>query len=425
MCLVLRNMLYALLLLSCFLHGDNSTTAQQNMFDWNAFRENINIANPGLNLPKRNFQRKNHLVKNITGGISSYADPTSPPMPDKTNSLFIVSSTASNTPNGMERENAHALKDASLLSDAPLLFLTLKGTSITNLDFLAKGKLNNSLVSLIFMDHDMKDFSVLAKIPHLKNVSLGNLPNFRNLSVLGEQTSHVFLWNTGISDLDFTTPSAVKVLFLYKNQSLRSLDKLVTLSNLRSFDLWWRQLPQKLLCPETLSHISFVNCDGTSLPELSLPKIKTLKLIHCDELKDLSNLQGKKIGYLGIDQCKFMDDLSCLCGFDIEFLSIGFFPNEKTESRSNYDIELMKTKLRPLLECDSIKGIDSCSFCYKYEGKLRDVRYLTDEKGNKRPAPASYLSPKEIDEKSILWGRGSTATSFTIVTKEDAIKAYE
>lgn len=130
-------------------------TAQDAAFDWRAFRDRLNAANPGLNLTDRNFLSCERLVVRehyVDGeseqtpmgkGYTNRLTISRPPKPAALNSASV---------NTKGAKGAEKLVDASPLSDAPLLILALDGTSQRDLSFLSKGRLNQTLCSLNIFD---------------------------------------------------------------------------------------------------------------------------------------------------------------------------------------------------------------------------------------------------------------------------------
>ena len=417
--------------------------AQDAAFDWRAFRDRLNAANPGLNLTDRNFLSCERLVvrehyvdgeseqtpmgKGYTNRLTiSRPQKTAVLDPARVNTKGVDLRTLPKRPNAGEAEK---LVDASPLSDAPLLILNLSGTSQQDLLFLGKGRLNQTLCSLNISESAIQNFSVLSSIPHLKKFVSQHTPGFRTLSVLGPQTAHLNLKDTGITELDFKYPESIVSLALMDNHSLRSFGGLKNAVNLRYLSVHGGILPEKLECRSDSVDLHFYQCKGTAFPKLDIPNIPVLKCVCNYDMADLSALQGKKIGWLVVSRCAFLEeeDLSSLAGLDVELLNISFYKDgDPIGSMSKEDVEAMKNKLRPLLESPTIRGVRTDKFLYKYRGRLRDVGYTTDKNGNRVEKPESSFTRQEEREDAFvqfLYPREVFRVEINGV--EDVLKVYE
>ena len=363
--------------------------AQDASFDWRAFRDRLNAANPGLNLTDRNFLSCERLVVRehyVDGeseqtpmgkGYTNRLTISRPPKPAvldpaRVNTKGVDIRTLPKRPNAGEAEK---LVDASPLSDAPLLILN------------------------------------------------------RTLSVLGPQTAHLNLKDTGITELDFKYPESIVSLALMDNRSLRSFGGLKNAVNLRYLSVHGGILPEKLECRSDSVDLHFYQCKGTAFPKLDIPNIPVLKCVCNYDMADLSALQGKKIGWLVVSRCAFLEeeDLSSLAGLDVELLNISFYKDgDPIGSMSKEDVEAMKNKLRPLLESPTIRGVRTDKFLYKYRGRLRDVGYTTDKNGNRVEKPESSFTRQEEREDAFvqfLYPREVFRVEINGV--EDVLKVYE
>ena len=406
--------------------------AQDAAFNWRAFRDRLNAANPGLYLTDKNFRRCERLVVRnhyVDGELEQ-----TPMGKGYTNRLTIArppKKATSNPPpvNTKGAVNAEKMVDASPLSDAPLLTLNLIGTSQKDLLFLGKGRLNQTLCSLNISDSAIQDFSVLSSIPHLKKFVSQHTPGVRTLSVLGPQTAHLNLTDTGITELDFKYPENIVTLSLMNNHSLRSLAGLKNAVNLRYLSVYGGILPEKLECRSDSVDLYFYQCKGNAFPKLDVKSIPVLKCVCNYDMADLSALQGKKIGWLVVSRCGFLEeeDLSSLAGLDVELLNISFYKDgDSIESTFNEDVEAMKNKLRPLLESPTIRGVRTDKFLYKYRGRFRDVGYTTDKNGNRVEKPESSFTRQEEREDAFvqfLYPREVFRVEINGV--EDVLKVYE
>ena len=417
--------------------------AQDAPFDWRAFRDRLNAANPGLNLTDRNFLSCERLVVRehyVDGeseqtpmgkGYTNRLTISRPPKPvvldpARVNTKGVDIRTLPKRPNAGEAEK---LVDASPLSDAPLLILNLSGTSQQDLLFLGKGRLNQTLCSLNISDSAIQDFSVLSGIPHLKKFVSQHTPGFRTLSVLGPQTAHLNLKDTGITELDFKYPESIVMLALMNNHSLRSFGGLKNAANLRRLEVHGGILPEKLECRSDSVDLYFYQCKGKAFPKLDIQNIPVLKCVCDYDMADLSALQGKKIGWLVVSRCAFLEeeDLSSLASLDVELLNISFYKDgDPIESMSNEDIEAMKKKLRPLLESPTVRGVHTDNFLYKYRGRLRDIGYTTDRNGNRVKKPESSFTRQEGREDAFVrFLYPMEVFRIEVHGVEDVLKVYE
>ena len=147
-------------------------------------------------------------------------------------------------------------------------------------------------------------------------------------------------------------------------------------------------------------------------------------------MADLSALQGKKIGWLVVSRCAFLDeeDLSSLACLDVELLNISFYKDgDPIESTFNDDIEAMKKKLRPLLESPTVRGVHTDNFLYKYRGRLRDIGYTTDRNGNRVKKPESSFTRQEREDAFVQFLYPSPRDVFRVEIHgvEDFLKVYE
>ena len=418
--------------------------AQDATFDWRAFRDRLNAANPGLNLTDRNFLSCERLVvrehyvdgeseqtpmgKGYTNRLTISRPPKTAVLdPARVNTKGVDIRTPPKRPNAGEAEK---LVDASPLSDAPLLILNLSGTSQQDLLFLGKGRLNQTLCSLNISDSAIQDFSVLSGIPHLKKFVSQHTPGFRTLSVLGPQTAHLNLKDTGITELDFKYPESIVTLSLMDNHSLRSFGGLKNAMNLRYLSVHGGILPEKLECRSDSVDLHFYQCKGTAFPKLDIQNIPVLKCVCNYDMADLSALQGKKIGWLVVSRCEFLEEenLTSLASLDVELLSVSFYKDgDPFESTFNDDIEAMKKKLRPLLESPTVRGVQTDNFLYKYRGRLRDVGYTTDKNGNRVKKPESSFTRQEREDAFVQFLYPSPRDVFRVEIHgvEDVLKVYE
>ena len=418
-------------------------TAQDAAFDWRAFRDRLNAANPGLNLTDNNFRGcerlciQNHYVDGeleqtpMGKGYTNRLTISRPPKPAvldpaRVNTKGVDIRTLPKRPNAGEAEK---LVDASPLSDAPLLTLNLVGTSQQDLLFLGKGRLNQTLCSLNISDSAIQDFSVLSGIPHLKKFVSQHTPGFRTLSVLGPQTAHLNLKDTGITELDFKYPESIVMLALMNNHSLRSFGGLKNAANLRRLEVHGGILPEKLECRSDSVDLYFYQCKGKAFPKLDIQNIPVLKCVCDYDMADLSALQGKKIGWLVVSRCAFLEeeDLSSLASLDVELLNISFYKDgDPIESMSNEDVEAMRKKLRPLLESPTVRGVRTGAFLYKYRGRLRDVGYTTDKNGNRvKKLESSFTRQEEREDAFVQFLYPREVFRVEINGVEDVLKVYE
>ena len=416
--------------------------AQDVAFDWRAFRDRLNAANPGLNLTDRNFLSCERLVVRehyVDGeseqtpmgkGYTNRLTISRPPKPvvldpARVNTKGVDIRTLPKRPKAGEAEK---LVDASPLSDAPLLILNLSGTSQQDLLFLGKGRLNQTLCSLNISDSAIQDFSVLSGIPHLKKFVSQHTPGFRTLAVLGPQTAHLNLKDTGITELDFKYPESIVTLSLMDNHSLRSFGGLKNAMNLRYLSVHGGILPERLECRSDSVDLHFYQCKGTTFPKLDIQNIPVLKCVCNYDMADLSALQGKKIGWLVVSRCAFLDEenLTSLASLDVELLSISFYKDgDPFESTFNDDIEAMKKKLRPLLESPTVRGVHTDNFLYKYRGRLRDIGYTTDKNGNRVKKPESSFTRQEREDAFVQFLYPREIFRVEIHGVEDFLKVYE
>ena len=418
--------------------------AQDVAFDWRAFRDRLNAANPGLNLTDRNFLSCERLVVRehyVDGeseqtpmgkGYTNRLTISRPPKPvvldpARVNTKGVDIRTLPKRPKAGEAEK---LVDASPLSDAPLLILNISGTSQQDLLFLGKGRLNQTLCSLNISDSAIQDFSVLSGIPHLKKFVSQHTPGFRTLAVLGPQTAHLNLKDTGITELDFKYPESIVTLSLMDNHSLRSFGGLKNAMNLRYLSVHGGILPERLECRSDSVDLHFYQCKGTAFPKLDIQNIPVLKCVCNYDMADLSALQGKKIGWLVVSRCAFLDEenLTSLASLDVELLSISFYKDgDPFESTFNDDIEAMKKKLRPLLESPTVRGVHTDNFLYKYRGRLRDIGYTTDKNGNRVKKPESSFTRQEREDAFVQFLYPSPRDVFRVEIHgvEDVLKVYE
>ena len=134
-------------------------------------------------------------------------------------------------------------------------------------------------------------------------------------------------------ELDFKYPESIVMLALMDNRSLRSFGGLKNAVNLRYLSVYGGILPEKLECRSNSVYLSFYQCKGTAFPKLDIPNIPVLKCVCNYDMADLSSLQGKKIGWLVVSRCAFLDeeDLSSLAGLDVELLNISFYKDGDME----------------------------------------------------------------------------------------------
>jgi len=213
------------------------------------------------------------------------------------------------------------LKNLSALQRANLSFIELDNTAIENLDSL---KCICEKIDYLKLagNNELNDFHFLKSLKKLETLHIERSPGFCDTSLIPPAVAKLILSNTGVTKLELNDPGKIESLYLVDNRNLKNYEQINEMTNLKELVLSsWNSVSLERF--PFLKMISFHNSAIAKLPVIPHNKLDLVDIYHCDQLKSISALRGKKIRKLWLIGTDIAGLLPEILSLDVEEVVIG------------------------------------------------------------------------------------------------------
>lgn len=172
-----------------------------------------------------------------------------------------------------------------------IISLNIKNTRLNSTAFLSQAPLNHSLEDIALKGNNLINDNYAGLTgSNAMLVTIINADNFVDASVLGPHACQIWLYFTGVKQLNFTYPQAILGLNLRWNSQLTDITKINQMHQLQSLSV------------DQLDGIDFTN----------LPNLHFFWLDYSDSAREFPQLHRQSTRQLGVDHCPNLENIESL-----------------------------------------------------------------------------------------------------------------